>query len=84
MATSTMFRVLILGISLALKSEFSVSHGIEETEGRPVTALLLYQIIGDMYELQTENKIMAEKYEMLEEKLESLEATLETSAKGKS
>ena len=87
MASSVLFSVFILGI-LALKCEFSSAHAPADADSRSSTEILLYQMIGDLNELQNENKIMKEKIEMLEETLESgLESTeseLENSAKGKS
>ena len=71
MATYALLSVLIFGISLVLKCEFSSAHAQAEPDIRSHAVILLYQIIGDLYEVQNENKLMAEKIEMLEGKLET-------------
>ena len=77
MATSALFSVFILGISLVLKCDFSSAHEQDESESR---SMFLYKLIGDWYELQYENQMMEEKIKMLEGNQESLDAP----AKGKS
>ena len=71
MASSASFSILIFGFLLALKCEFSSTLAAPEQDSRLSVASFLYQIIGDVYELQNENKMMKEKIEMLEEKLEN-------------
>ena len=83
MASSASFSIFILGILLTLKCEFLSAHAPAEEDSRLSVSSLLYQMIGDVYELQNENKMMKEKIEMLESGLESLESELETSHKGK-
>ena len=80
MASSPLLRVLISRILLAIKCEFSNAQQ-EEATSHSASAILLYQIIGDLYKLQNENKMMAEKIEMLEEKMESMENSAEGKVK---
>ena len=67
MATSALLSVLILGIALALKCKFSSAHGPAAADSSSNAVMTLYQLIGDVYDLKYENKIMAEKIEILEE-----------------
>ena len=80
MGASALLSVLILGFLLALKREFSSALAQEQAVSSSHSTVLLYQIIGDLYELQSENIKMAKKIEMLEENLESQK---KTSARGK-
>ena len=82
MATSALFSVLVLG----LLCEFSVAHA--PAQGADISsnsATLLYMFIENLHELQNENKMLAEKIEILEGKQESLESleSLETSTEVK-
>ena len=67
-----------MGILLAFECVFSSAHAaLAKADSRSNTAFLLYKVIVDLTELQTEIKLIAEKIEMLKEKLESLETSTE-------
>ena len=89
MATSALLSVLIFGALFALKCEFSSAHEPAGADSSSNAALILYHILmGDMYELKYENRIMEEKIDMLEgtsdegkimsDKIETLEEKLES------
>ena len=87
MSTFRKTSVLILVILLALKCRFSSAQDQIEATSHSEEANLLYQVIGELfmiqnenklmveklYEIQNENKLMSEKIEILEGKMESLE-----------
>ena len=79
MAASTLLSVLMFGIFIAMKCNFSFARAQlqEEPENRLDAAAIIYQIMGDFHELKYENKVMAEKIKILEENQESLETTAE-------
>ena len=83
MAASTLLSVLMFGIFIAMKCNFSFADAQlqEEPENRLDAAAIIYQIMGDFHELKYENKVMAEKIKILEENQESLETTAEQQAK---
>ena len=82
METSALFSVLIVGVWLVLKCEFSVSHALPEADSPSNVATLFDLFIEELYELQYQNKMMEEKIEILDGKLESSESPLENPTTG--
>ena len=76
--SAVIFWVVLLAWSGEISSTHRLVQGTEVSDSRSNAATLLYLFIDDLHELQVENKLMAEKIELLEGKLE----TLETSSEG--
>ena len=76
MATSALFSVVILGLSLVLKFEFSAAHAPAQlgADSSSNLATLSYLFIEDLHELQSGIKVLEEKIEILEEKLGDINA----------
>ena len=80
MATSTYQRFLVVGIFLAIKCTLAFAHAQlqqGDTDSRSHAALIVYEMMGDFYELKYENKQMAEKIAKLEENQKSVETATE-------
>ena len=73
MPSSALISSLIFVLLSTLQCQFSSAQlGLQEesTKNSNAAVLLLYQIIGDLHEIKSENKKLTEKVEILEEKLE--------------
>ena len=65
MDTSARFSVFLFGILIAIKCEFVHAIASEERESCPVITKLLYEIIGDMHQLQIGQESITEKIDKL-------------------
>lgn len=72
MESSVLLSVLILGLSFVLECKFTAAHALQEADSRSTAATLFELFIEELYELHFENKIMAEKVELLEGKLRKM------------
>ena len=73
MAAFRMSGVFVLVMLVVLKCEISAAHDQLQASSSSTVAQLLFEIIGELNEVQSENKLMSEKIEKLEEKLDTLE-----------